>query len=136
MHRDGKFSSRNRTQQNFCCPFKRSKSCICPINHKNFSNPSKTHGCTKYINIPDDYRLSIARKSNDFKSVYNLRTECERYNSRFKATAQERLWVCNFNSAQNLNSFAHIALLAAAIASVKSNSKISYRAIFSLKRVS
>ena len=134
MHRDGKFSSRNRTLQKFCCPFKRSKSCACPIHHVKWNNGKKWRGCTKYITISDDYRLSIDRKSNDFKSVYKLRTECERYNSRFKATGQERLWVRNFNSTQNLNSFAHIALLAISIAFRKSNSNISYRANISLKR--
>ena len=134
MHKHGKSHDNNRTRQHFCCPFMRSKSGACPTNHKNWDNGKKYRGCRKYITIPDDYRLSIDRKSKDFKSVYNLRTECERYNSRFKATGQERLWVCNFNSTQNLNSFAHIAMLAVAIAAVKSNSPISYRAIFSLKR--
>jgi len=134
MHRDGKFSSRNRTLQKFCCPFKRSKSSACPRNHKNWFNPGKTHGCTKYITIPNDYRLSIDRKSKDFKDTYKLRTECERYNSRFKATGQERLWVRNFHSVQNLNSCAHIAILAVAIASRKNQSDFSYRAISSIKR--
>jgi len=134
MNRNGTGHDNNRTRRQFCCPFKRSETSSCPINHSKWNNDKKTHGCTKYITVPDDYRLSIDRKSRDFKSVYNLRTECERYNSRFKATAQERLWVCNFLSAQNLNSFAHIALLAVAIAAVKSKSDISYRAIFSLKR--
>jgi hypothetical protein len=134
MNRDGKFFNRNRHLQKFCCPFKRSKTSVCPVSHKNWFNPGKTHGCTKYITIPDDYRLSIDRKSNDFKAVYKLRTECERYNARFKATGQERLWVRNFNSVQNLNSFAHIALLAVAISALNSKSDFSYRAIFSLKR--
>ena len=134
MHRNGRFSSYKRTQEKFGCPFKLSKKNACPINHIKWNNGKKHRGCTKYITVSDDYRISIDRKSRDFKDVYKLRTECERYNSRFKATGQERLWVRNFHSAQNLNSFAHIALLAVAIAAVKSNSDISYRAIFSLKR--
>lgn len=79
MHRDGKFSDSGRTRQKFCCPFKRSKSGECPCNHKNWNNGKKNHGCTKYVTIPDDYRLSIDRDSIAFKSVYALRTECERY---------------------------------------------------------
>jgi len=134
MHKDGKEHHLNRTRQKFCCPFRRSKSASCPINHKNWNNAKKFHGCIKWITVPDDYRLSIDRTSKDFKDVYKLRTECERYNSRFKATGQERLWVRNFISAQNLNSFAHIAILAVAIASRKSDSKFSYRAISSIKR--
>ena len=77
---------------------------------------SKATGCTKDVTLPDDYRLSIQRDSITFQSVYALRTECERYNSRFKATSQERLWVRNRKSAENLNTIAHISLLAIATA--------------------
>ena len=118
MHRDGKFSDTGRTRQKYCCPFKRSGSGQCPCNHKNWNNGKKNRGCTKYVTIPDDYRLSIDRDSIAFKSVYALRTECERYNSRFKNTGQERMWVRNQNSVANLNTIAHIALLSIAIAAV------------------
>ncbi|BAL00638.1 hypothetical protein OBV_34390 [Oscillibacter valericigenes Sjm18-20] len=47
-----------------------------------------------------------------------MRTECERYNSRFKATGQERLWVRSGESAANLNTLAHISALAVACAAV------------------
>jgi IS5 family transposase len=134
MNRNGKCLSRNRTMQKFACPFKRSKISSCPINHPKWVINSKRYGCTIALTIPDDYRLSIVRSSKDFKDIYKLRTECERYNSRFKATGQERLWVRNFASVQNLNSFAHIAILASAIAAIKSQSDISYRAFSSLKR--
>lgn len=135
MHRCGKRTdTKNNTSHKFSCPFRLSKHNSCPSNHPKWNNGRKIRGCTKYITIPDDYRLSIDRYSKDFKSVYKLRTECERYNSRFKATGQERLWVRNFLSAQNLNTCAHIAILTIAIASIKSVSDFSYRAIFSLKR--
>ena len=42
----------------------------------------------EYITIPDDLRLSVDKDSKYFKSNYSLRTECERYNSRFKNTGQ------------------------------------------------
>ena len=135
MHRDGKFSEKGCTRQKFCCPFKRTSHLHeCPCNHKNFK-PGKNTGCTKYVTIPDDYRLSIDRQSSHFKSVYALRTECERYNSRFKSTGQERLWVRNLNSAANLNSLAHISLLAIALAAVVTKAKPSYRSAKSLKRI-
>ena len=135
MHRDGKFSGRNRTQQKFCCPFKRTSHLHdCPCNHKCFRKGKNT-GCTKYITVPDDYRLSINRDSANFKSVYALRTECERYNSRFKAVGQERLWVRNGKSAENLNSIAHISLLAIALAAVVTKSDMSYRCLKAMKRV-
>lgn len=135
MHKDGKFSDNNRTRQKFCCPFKNSKSAKCPCNHKNWNNGKKNRGCTKYTTIPDDYRLSIDRNCLSFKKLYSLRTEAERYNSRFKQTGQERLWVRNFNSAQNLNTIAHISLLAVAIATVNSKLNYSYRSLKSLKRL-
>jgi hypothetical protein len=135
MHRDGKFTEKGTTRQKFCCPFKRtSHKNDCPIDHKNFVKGKNT-GCTKYITIPDDYRLSINRDTIEFKSVYSLRSECERYNSRFKSSGQERLWVRNGKSAENLNSIAHISLLAIAMAAVVTNSMRSYRCIKSVKRI-
>lgn len=135
MHKDGKFTDNGRTRQKYCCPFKRSKSGVCPCNHKNWNNGRKCRGCTKYVTLPDDYRLSIDCECISFKKLYALRTEAERYNSCFKQTGQERLWVHGFNAAQNLNSVAHIALLAVALASVVTKSDCSYRCLKSLKRI-
>ena len=135
MWKDGKCHSEGRYRQKFCCPLKNSKNCDCPCNHKNWNNGKKNRGCNKYVTIPDDYRLSIDRQSVQFKSVYALRSECERYNSRFKSTGQERLWVRNENSVANLNTIAHISLLAIAVAAVVTKSDVSYRCIKSVKRV-
>lgn len=134
MHKDGKFSDNGRTRQKYCCPFKRSKSGCCPCNHKNWNNGRKYRGCTKYVTLPDDYRLSIDRECVSFKKVYALRTEAERYNSRFKQTGQDRLWVHSLNAVQNLNTISHIALLAVAYAAVVTKSETSYRSLKSLKR--
>ena len=60
-------------------------------------------------------------------------TECERYNSRFKAYGQERLWVRNGASAANLNTLAHISALAVALAAVLHGSH-SYRSAKQLRR--
>lgn len=84
--------------------------------------------------IPDDYRLSIDRECSHFKRTYALRTECERYNSRFKASGQERLWVRNATSAANLNTLAHISALAVACAAVLSSPRHSCRSPKSLRR--
>ncbi len=91
MSKDGKTTDNGRTRQKFCCPFRQSKTSVCPCNHKNWNNGKKNRGCTKYKTVPDDYRLSIDRECLRFKRIYALRTECERYNSRFKASGQERL---------------------------------------------
>lgn len=135
MHRDGKFSDRGRTRQKFSCPFKRSKSGSCPCDHKNFFNGKKNRGCTKYQTIPNDLRLSIDRTSKLFKHNYSLRTECERYNARFKNAGQERMWVRNINSVRNLNVLTHISLLAVANAAIISKNQQSYRKLKTLKRI-
>lgn len=136
MWKDGKFSDRGRTRQKFCCPLKSSQNMDCPCHHKNFYNGKKHRGCTKYVTIPDedDLRLSIDRNSKYFKNSYSLRTECERYNSRFKNTGQERVWVRNKSSVTNLNTLAHISLLAVAVAAIASQSGQSYRKLKSVKR--
>ena len=133
MHKDGKTTDNGRTRRKFCCPFRQSKRGVCPCNHKNWNNGKKNRGCVKYRIIPSDYRLSIDRSCLYFKRTYALRTECERYNSRFKASGQERLWVRNGNSAANLNTLAHISALAVALAAVLSGSH-SYRASKSFRR--
>ena len=135
MNRDGKFSYKGRTRQKSCCPFKRSKSSSCPCNHKNWNNKGKTHGCTKYVTIPDDYRLSINRSSIAFKSVYALRSEAERYNSRFKQMGCERAFVRNGNSVSNLNSIVNISLLSVAITAVVTKQNVSFRSTKSVKRI-
>ncbi len=135
MHRDGRYCDGIRTRQKFCCPFKHSKTGECPCNHKNWNNGKKTRGCTKYVTIPDDYRLAIDRNSIAFKSVYALRTEAERYNSRFKQTGSERVFVRNGNSVKNLNTIAHISLLSIAISAVVTKKDISYRCTKSVKRL-
>lgn len=134
MHKDGKTTDAGRTRQKFCCPFRQSKTGCCPCNHKNWNNGKKNRGCTKYQTIPDDYRLSIDRDCFRFKRLYALRTECERYNSRFKSTGQERLWVRNASSAANLNTLAHIAALSVAWAAVQHCPRHSYRSAKSLRR--
>ena len=118
MHKDGKTTNNGRTRQKYCCPFRQSKSGVCPCSHKNWNNGKKNRGCTKYKTLPDDYRLSIDRSCLYFKRTYALRTECERYNSRFKSTGQERLWVRSGASAANLNTLAHTPALAVALAAV------------------
>ena len=135
MHKDGKTSDGNGgLRQKFCCPFRNSRTGRCPCNHKNWNNGKKNRGCTKYRSIPDNYRLSIDRECLPFKRLYALRTECERYNSRFKSSGQERLWVRNGRSAENLNTIAHIAILAVAYAAVVTNSHHSYRSLKLLRR--
>ena len=94
------------------------------------NNGKKNRGCTKYVTIPDDYRRSI---DIAYKSVYALRTEAERYNSRFKQAGRERVFVRSGNSVKNLNTIAHISLLS--IAAVITKKDVSYRSVKTLKRL-
>lgn len=135
MNKDGKCRSEGRTRQKYCCPFKNSKTGCCPCNHKNWNNGKKHRGCFKYTIIPDDYRLSIDRKCLSFKKIYSLRTEAERYNARFKQMGQERTWLHSFKAVQNLNSIAHIAMLAVAYVAYITNSNYSVRCLKSIKRI-
>lgn len=135
MNKDGKCRSEGRIRQKYCCPFRNSKSGCCPCNHKNWNNGKKHRGCTKYITVHDNYRLSIDRDCISFKKIYSLRTEAERYNARFKQTGQERLWGHSENAAKNLNTIAHIALLAVAYAAFITKSNYSVRCLKSAKRI-
>lgn len=135
MNRDGKCRDNGRTRQKYCCPFKNSKTSCCPCNHKCWNNGKKNRGCTKYVTVPDDYRISIDRQSIAFKSVYALRTEAERYNSRFKQAGCERVFVRNGNSTKNLNTIAHVSLLSIAITAVITKKSVSYRSTKSVKRI-
>ena len=135
MNKDGKTSDgHGGLRQKFCCPFRQSKTGCCPCNHKNWNNGKKNRGCTKYKAIPADYRMAIDRDCFHFKRLYALRTECERYNSRFKGTGQERLWLRNGNSAENLNTLAHITALAVAYAAVVTGKRHSYRRLKQMRR--
>ena len=37
MHKDGKTTDNGRTRQKYCCPFRQSKTGVCPCNHKNWT---------------------------------------------------------------------------------------------------
>lgn len=135
MHKDGKSYDKNRVRQKFSCPLKSSSTKKCPCKNSRFYKSKKNRGCTKCTTLPSDYRLTIDRNDRFFKSTYSLCTECERYNSRFKHTGQERMWIRNINSVKNLNTIAHISLLAIAITTIVTNSSQSYRKIKTTKRI-
>ena len=65
MHKDGKTTDNNRTRQKYCCPFRQSKTGVCPCNHKNWNNGKKNRGCVKYRIVPTDYRLSLFETPNN-----------------------------------------------------------------------
>ena len=121
MNKDGRQYLQNAIKQKYCCPFRASKNdSLCPCNHPRYFNGKKNRGCIKYVSTSNDYRSSINRDSRYFKSVYSLRTESERYNSRWKNLNTDKASVRNLAAIANLNTIGHICLLALAAASVKS----------------
>ena len=107
---------------------------VVPVTIKTGTTAGKTEDApnTDPFRILTDFPLTGA--SPRFKRTYALRTECERCNSRFKASGQERLWVRNANSAANLNTLAHISALAVALAAVLHSPRHSYRSAKALRR--
>lgn len=135
MHKDGRQYFDSYIKQKFCYPFKKSKyDSLCPCNHEKYFNGRKNKGCIHYISKDTDYRASINRDSKFFKAIYSLRTESERYNSRWKKLNNERAYIRNINSISNLNTVEHIYLLTTAIASIKSDNSDKTRSLSELKR--
>lgn len=137
MHKDGKQYFDSYIKQKFCCPFRTKKDdSLCPCKHPKYFNGKKNRGCTRYISIGTDYRASINRESIFFKKVYALRTESERYNSRWKNLNLEKPTVRNINSITNLNTLGHITLLSLALAAIADNQKDKIRSLSKFKRAS
>jgi len=135
MHKDGKQYFDSYIKQKFCCPNRKSKDdSLCPCNHEKYFNDKKNRGCVKYINIGTDYRASINRNSIFFKKIYSLRTESERYNSRWKNLNSEQAYVRNINSVSNLNTIGHICLLTVALTAIKSGCVDKSKSLSGLKR--
>ncbi len=126
---------KEESDKNTAVPSEIQNPAVVPVIIKTGTMARKTKAAQKYITVPDDYRLSIDRNCISFKKIYSLRTEAERYNARFKQTGQERLWVHSENTAKNLNTIAHIALLAVAYAAFITKSNHSVRCLKSAKRI-
>ncbi|MDK2800422.1 MAG: hypothetical protein PWP27_1684 [Clostridiales bacterium] len=134
MHKDGKQYLKNAIKQNFCCPFRTSKDdSLCSCKHPKYFNGKKNRGCVRYITTGTNYRGSINRESVFFKKIYALRTESERYNSRWKSLNLEHASVRNMDSVRNLNTTSHICLLTVAIAAIKSGHVDKIKSLTKLK---
>lgn len=135
MHKDGRQYLKSYIKQKFCCPFRTSKDdSLCPCNHPQYLNGKKNRGCIKYSSTGTDYRASINRDSDYYKSIYSLRTESERYNSRWKNLNTDKASVRNMAAIENLNTMGHICLLAVAVAAVKSGKTECMRSLRILKK--
>lgn len=118
MKKDGTSRDSGRIRQRFYCPLRFAKEQDCPCKNPKFYNGKNKRGCEQWVTLPSDLRLSIDRASHAFKKTYKRRTCCERYNSRFKASGNARLWVRSIAAVSNMNVLTHIALLGLALAAV------------------
>ncbi|WP_432402330.1 transposase [Wukongibacter sp. M2B1] len=136
MHKDGKQYFDDKIKQKFCCPFRTKKDdSLCPCKHPKYFNNKKNRGCTKYITVGTDYRASINRDSIFFKKIYSLRTESERYNSRWKNLNLEKAYVRNMDSVSNLNTLGHVCLLALASAAIKDDCIHKLKSLAGYKKI-
>lgn len=85
-----------------------------PCDHEQFL---KGVGCVKYINITEGgkMRISLDRRSDEYKQVYRQRTAAERINSQAKALGIERPQVRNSASVHNLNTLTYVIINARAL---------------------
>lgn len=135
MIKDGRQYLSGSIKQKFRCPFYSSKDdSACTCNHPKYFNGAKKRGCIKYVSTGNDYRASINRKSTYFKSIYSLRTESERYNSRWKNLNTDKASVRNMPAIENLNTIGHICLLALAVAAVKSGKTDCLKSLKNFKK--
>jgi hypothetical protein len=98
---------------------------------KNSLTVRRTGVVKKYISIGNDYRSY--RDSIFFKKIYDLRTESERYNSRWKSLNIEQASVRNINSVITLNTTGHIFLSTIVIAAIKSGCAGKYKSLSGLR---
>ena len=134
MNKDGTSHNNGCIRQRFYCPLRFSKEQDCPCKNPKFYNGRKHRGCQQWVTLPSDLRLSIDRASHNFKITYKRRTWCERYNSRFKASGNARLWVRSMDAVANMNILTHVALLAVALCAVLNNRLKDMKCIQALKR--
>lgn len=112
----------HRTRKKFRCPIiagsKKEKALLptqCPVEHERF-HCGKRFGCTSYIDITDDARSRVPRESKRYKDTYKMRTEAERYFSRFGPREVEETSCYNYRAIRNQMSIAHLSLSLTALA--------------------
>ena len=126
---------KEESDKNIVVPSEIQNSVVVPVIIKTGTTVKNIKAVKNTLPFPmiTDFPLTVTVIS--FKKIYSLRTEAERYNARFKQTGQERLWVHSENAVTNLNTVAHIALLAVAYAAFITKLNHSVRCLKSAKRI-
>lgn len=112
MWKDGKFSTWLHSSK-FCYPLKSSKNTDCPCHHKNFYNGKNI----ATVNISKVITLFV-QNARDTIHVSKHRTR-----------------MYDKSSVTNLNTIAHISLLAVAVTTITSGTDQSYRKLKTVKRI-
>lgn len=71
MHKDGKTTDHGRTRQIFCCPFRQSKTGVCPCNHKNWNNGKKNRSNASPQNVNCQHRNYVLPHKAFSLSIFN-----------------------------------------------------------------
>jgi len=87
----------------------------CPIDHPRHDT-GKRYGCTTYVDLNGEARMSVPRASKLYADTYAMRTEVERYFSRLGPREVEEMSAFKRKSIRNQMSIAHLALNLSAVA--------------------
>jgi hypothetical protein len=99
--------------------------------HPKFINGN---GCITYlrVDVDESIRKNIDYGNQEFKKIYNLRTEAERIFSRLLTISMQEPTVKGLNATANVCTIAHITLLCVALTAVKTGQKDKIRFVKSL----
>ena len=87
----------------------------CPIAHPRHETGNR-YGCTAYVDLDGDARMSVPRASKTYVDTYAMRTGVERYFSRLGPREVEEMSACKYSSVRNQMSIAHLTLNLVAVA--------------------
>jgi hypothetical protein len=101
------------TYRQYSCPLHYDRSCrgqflICPANHPKFFSQK---GCNYLVRLTPTVRSQIDYGSQQFKTLYSMRTGAERVFGRLANICMENLFTRGLNSTANQCTIAHIAVL-------------------------
>ncbi len=114
------------------CPLKCSKKIAaqypggCPVNKECFSQ-GKAYGCTSYLDVTDDPRKQVPRKTEGFKKTYKERIVVEQYFSRLGDREVDQTTHYKLRRVKNQMSIAHLCASLIALAAVNLGCKEKIR---------
>lgn len=126
MSYDGLCRDRKNVKLKFRCPLKTHRAVAaefpdgCPINHFRFFKGA-AYGCTKYIDVTDDARSRVHRKSKLFKKTVEKRIVVEQYFSRLGDREVEQTTHYKLRPVKNQMTIAHLSQSLVALAAVNLN---------------